>query len=81
MHDLLTNRTVIVTGAATGVGGMNLENLLGQVQTDGGNLLHGTAPFVWACRTDTPWHSDAGSGGAVPPHQLKTHRVGGEQAA
>jgi hypothetical protein len=24
---------------------MDLKNLLGQIQPDGGNLLHGTAPF------------------------------------
>jgi hypothetical protein len=25
---------------------MNLKNVLGQIQTDGANLLHGTAPYT-----------------------------------
>src|SRR5690606_9165658 len=30
-----------------GVGAVDLKNLLGQIQPDGGNLLHGTAPTLW----------------------------------
>ena len=48
---------------------MNLENLLGQIQTDGGNLLHGTVPPLVAFQTTTTfWHFDAG--GAGPFHLI-----------
>jgi hypothetical protein len=32
---------------------MDLKNLLGQIQPDGANLLHGTAPCIVALRTTT----------------------------
>jgi len=32
------------------IGGMNLENLLDQIQPDRGNLFHGTAPCLWRCQ-------------------------------
>jgi len=34
------------------VSGMDLENLLGQIQPDRGNLLHGTAPYCGVARND-----------------------------
>jgi hypothetical protein len=30
-----------------GVGTVDLKNLLGQIQPDSGNVLHGTAPSLW----------------------------------
>src|ERR1035437_9300788 len=37
---------------------MDLKNLLGQIQPDGGNLLHGTAPFHVVVATTALWHID-----------------------
>jgi hypothetical protein len=48
---------------------MDLKYLLGQIQTDGGNLLHGTAPFHVVVATTTLWHSDAAIAG--PFHTSK----------
>src|SRR5476649_2866706 len=38
---------------------MDLKYVLGQIQADGGNLFHGTAPFHVVVATTTLWHSDA----------------------
>jgi hypothetical protein len=48
---------------------MHLKYLLGQIQTDGGNLLHETAPFHVVVATTTLWHSDAAIAG--PFHTSK----------
>jgi len=32
------------------IGGMDLENLLGEIQPDRGNLFHGTAPCLRCCQ-------------------------------
>jgi hypothetical protein len=32
---------------ALGVSAVDLKNLLGQIQSDGGNLFHGTAAILW----------------------------------
>jgi hypothetical protein len=37
---------------AIGVSAVDLKNLFSQIQPDGGNLLHGTAPMLWRCDND-----------------------------
>ena len=37
---------------ALSIRAMNLENVLGQIQTDGANVLHGTVPPLWRSNND-----------------------------
>lgn len=54
---------------AGGINSMNLENALGQIEADRGNLHRGWLPSSWWLTASTPWHSDAVSG-SYPPHLL-----------
>ena len=47
---------------------VNLEHVLGDIQTDRGNLHVDGSPHVIRLRRTTLWHFDAGSG-RRPPHQ------------
>ena len=47
---------------------MNLKHVLGNIQTDRGNLHVDGSPDVIRLRRTTLWHLDAGSG-RRPPHQ------------
>jgi len=57
------------TSRVVSLSAMHLKYLLGQIQTDGGNLLHETAPFHVVVATTTLWHSDAAIAG--PFHTSK----------
>lgn len=46
-----------------GVSAVDLKNLLGQIQPDGGNLRQGTALTLWRLDNDHVWHSDAAVAG------------------
>jgi hypothetical protein len=50
---------------------VNLEYILGDIQTDRGNLHVDGSPHVIRLTTITLWHFDAGSG-RRPPHQTRT---------
>jgi hypothetical protein len=51
------------------INGMNLKNVLGQIQADRGNL-HSGGSFARVCLIATPfWHLDAVSG-SHPPYPL-----------
>src|SRR5262249_38610762 len=50
---------------------VNLEHVLGDIQTDRGNLHVDGSPSVIRLTTITLWHFDAGSG-RRPPHQTRT---------
>src|SRR6478736_5198437 len=50
------------------VNAVNLEHVLGDIQTDRGNLHVDGSPDVIRLRRTTLWHFDAGSG-RRPPHQ------------
>src|SRR5262249_994201 len=49
---------------------VNLEHVLGDIQTDRGNLHVDGSPSVIRLTTITLWHFDAGSG-RRPPHQTR----------
>jgi len=51
---------------------VNLKYVLGDIQTDRGNLHVDGSPDVIRLRRTTLWHLDAGSG-RRPPHQSRTH--------
>src|ERR1700751_1337499 len=51
---------------------VNLEHVLGDIQTDRGNLHVDGSPHVIRLRRTTLWHFDAGSG-RRPPHQYRTN--------
>src|SRR5579863_5820958 len=53
--------TQLATGDRTTVrlSAVNLKYLLGQIQTNGGNLFHGSAPCHVVVATTTLWHTDA----------------------
>ena len=53
------------------VDAVNLEHVLGDIQTDRGNLHVDGSPHVICLRRTTLWHLDAESG-RRPPHQLRT---------
>src|SRR4029453_3490317 len=56
------------------VNAVNLKHVLGDIQTDRGNLHVDGSPDVIRLRRTTLWHLDAGSG-RRPPHQTwKWHR-------
>jgi hypothetical protein len=50
---------------------VNLKHVLGDIQTDRGNLHVDGSPDVIRLRRTTLWHLDAGSG-RRPPHQKET---------
>jgi hypothetical protein len=50
---------------------MDLKYLLGQIQPDGGNLLHGTAPFHVVVATTTLWHTDAAIAGPSTHQRIR----------
>jgi hypothetical protein len=52
-QDLRSTQFPIEDRRALGVGAVNLKNVLGQIQADGGNLLHGTAPYLVALPATT----------------------------
>jgi hypothetical protein len=52
---------------------VNLEHVLGDIQTDRGNLHVDGSPHVIRFRRTTLWHFDAGSG-RRPPHQSRRSR-------
>src|SRR5712672_231472 len=54
------------------VNAVNLKHVLGDIQTDRGNLHVDGSPDVIRLRRTTLWHFDAGSG-RRPPHQFRTH--------
>src|SRR5712664_84478 len=56
------------------VNAVNLEHVLGDIQTDRGNLHVDGSPHVIRLRRTTLWHCDAGSG-RRPPHQQETHAL------
>jgi hypothetical protein len=49
---------------------VNLEHVLGDIQTDRGNLHVDGSPHVIRFRRTTLWHFDGGSG-RRPPHQQR----------
>jgi hypothetical protein len=53
---------------AAAIDAVDLELLLGEINTDRGNLHDGRLPSLWRFATTTLWHIDAGSGGRQP-HQ------------
>src|SRR5207344_1178112 len=53
------------------VNAVNLKHVLGDIQTDRGNLHVDGSPDVIRLRRTTLWHLDAGSG-RRPPHQGRT---------
>src|SRR5712671_2044961 len=53
------------------VNAVNLKHVLGDIQTDRGNLHVDGSPDVIRLRRTTLWHLDAGSG-RRPPHQKQT---------
>jgi hypothetical protein len=53
---------------------VNLEHILGDIQTDCGNLHVDGSPHVVCLRRTTLWHFDAASG-RCPPHQSRTSHV------
>ena len=53
------------------VDAVDLEHVLGKIQTNRGNLHVDGFPIVIRLTTITLWHSDAGSG-RRPPHQKRT---------
>ncbi len=55
------------------VNAVNLEHVLGDIQTDRGNLHVDGSPHVIRLRRTTLWHFDAGSG-RRPPHQSSTEK-------
>jgi len=59
------------------VNAVNLEYVLGDIQTDRGNLHVDGSPHVIRLRRTTLWHLDAGSG-RRPPHQLRHFQHGHE---
>ena len=56
------------------VDAVDLEHVLGKIQTNRGNLHVDDSPHVIRLTTITLWHSDAGSG-RRPPHQTRTHAL------
>ena len=54
------------------VNAVNLEHVLGDIQTNRGNLHVDGSPDVIRLRRTTLWHFDAGSG-RRPPHHNQTH--------
>jgi hypothetical protein len=54
------------------VDAVNLEYVLGEIQTDRGNLPCGWLPSCDSSSTNHPMALDAGSG-RRPPHQKQTH--------
>src|SRR5690348_3766527 len=61
------------------VNAVNLKHVLGDIQTDRGNLHVDSSPDVIRLRRTTLWHLDAGSG-RRPPHQKRPvrHSVAGK---
>src|SRR6478735_9501394 len=57
------------------VNAVNLEHVLGDIQTDRGNLHVDGSPDVIRLRRTTLWHFDAGNG-RRPPHQNRTFVAG-----
>ncbi|WP_210211588.1 hypothetical protein, partial [Azospirillum griseum] len=56
------------------INAMNLEDVLGKIETDGNNA-HVDGPLVrWESATTNLWHLDAGSSGR-PHHQLVDSRA------
>src|SRR4029453_14936069 len=55
------------------VNAVNLKHVLGDIQTDRGNLHVDGSPDVIRLRRTTLWHLDAGSG-RRPPHQQRKSR-------
>src|SRR4249919_1963268 len=53
------------------VNAVNLKHVLGDIQTDRGNLHVDGSPDVIRLRRTTLWHLEAGSG-RRPPHQKRT---------
>src|ERR1022692_4543376 len=56
------------------VDAVNLEHVLGDIQTDRGNMHVDGSPHVNRLTTITLWHIDAGSG-RRPPHQTQTRSI------
>lgn len=53
------------------VGAVNLENVFGQIQPDGANLLHGTVPPLWRSSNDHVLALDAvGAGRSTSSHPV-----------
>jgi hypothetical protein len=56
-------------GSSLCIRGMDLKNVLGQIDPDYGNLFHGHPSYV-AILTSPPWHIAMPSGGGV--HTIRT---------
>src|ERR1700728_883023 len=61
----------IEQGRAGNIGTVNLENVFGQIEPDGANILHGTVPPLWRSSNDHVLALDAvGAGRSTSSHPV-----------
>src|ERR1700722_4722086 len=61
----------IEQGRACNIGTVNLENVFGQIEPDGANILHGTVPPLWRSSNDHVLALDAvGAGRSTSSHPV-----------
>src|SRR6202451_1140380 len=68
----------IEQGRACNIGTVNLENVFGQIEPDGANILHGTVPPLWRSSNDHALALDAvGAGRSTSSYPWGQSRWGG----
>jgi hypothetical protein len=71
LHNFAATQFPIEQGRACNIGTVNLENVFGQIEPDGANILHGTVPPLWRSSNDHVLALDAvGAGRSTSLHPV-----------